>query len=172
VGSVVLANWATSQFGFIPVGFGQMATAGTLAAGVALAARDAIQDSVGKVWMLLFLTAAAVLSYLVADPRIATASLVAFVVSETLDFIVYTPLRSKSRLGDRRWAVAVVASDVVGIVADTIVFIGVAFGMATVWQAMPGQFIGKAWATVAYLILIKAVAVVVLRQSDRQPEGA
>lgn len=172
VASVVIANWATSTFGFVPVGFGQAATAGTLAAGVALAARDAIQDALGKGWMLGFLAVAAALSYVVADPHIATASLFAFTVAELLDFAVYTPIRTNSVLGDRRWAAAVIASDLVGIVADTVIFIGIAFGMSTVWPAMPGQFIGKAWATVAYLVLAKVVAVAVLRQPNRQPEGA
>lgn len=172
IGSVVVANWATSTFGFVPVGFGQAATAGTLAAGIALAARDAIQDALGKWWMLAFLAVAGVLSFLVADPHIAVASLAAFTVSELLDFAVYTPIRNKSRLGDKRWAAAVICSDIVGIIADTIVFIGIAFGMSTVWQAMPGQFIGKAWATVAYLVVLKVVSVALLREPDRQPEGA
>ncbi|ATN87198.1 hypothetical protein I5J47_gp53 [Mycobacterium phage Arib1] len=86
VGTVLVANWATSTFGFVPVGFGQAATAGTFAAGFALAARDVVQDQLGKRWMLALLAAAALLSYLVADPHIATASAVAFLVSELLDF--------------------------------------------------------------------------------------
>ncbi|AKY02579.1 hypothetical protein SEA_BRUSACORAM_53 [Mycobacterium phage Brusacoram] len=47
VGTVLVANWATSTFGFVPVGFGQTATAGTFAAGFALAARDVVQDQLG-----------------------------------------------------------------------------------------------------------------------------
>ncbi|WDW19680.1 hypothetical protein [Mycobacterium phage LOCV1] len=69
VGTVLVANWATSTFGFVPVGFGQAATAGTFAAGFALAARDVVQDQLGKRWMLALLAAAALLSYLVADPH-------------------------------------------------------------------------------------------------------
>lgn len=168
VGSVLVANWSTTTFGFVPVGFGQAATAGTFAAGFALAARDAIQDTLGKRWMLALLALASVLSYVVADPHIATASAVAFLVSELLDFAVYTPLRRKSRLGDKRWAAAVVTSDAAGAVADTAVFVGIAFGWAAVLPAMAGQLIGKAYATFVYLVIGKAVASALLRQSDQQ----
>lgn len=154
ISSVVAANWATSRFGFVPVGFGQLATAGTYAAGIALAARDAIQDAIGRQWMLTCLTAAAALSYVLADARIALASAVAFAVSELLDFAVYSPIRQRGHLGDRRWAVAVIASGVVGAVADTVIFIG---------------FIGKTWATLSYVAIGKALAGAVLRQPHQQP---
>ncbi|ASZ75313.1 hypothetical protein PBI_MANGETHE_53 [Mycobacterium phage Mangethe] len=154
VGTVLVANWATSTFGFVPVGFGQAATAGTFAAGFALAARDVVQDQLGKRWMLALLAAAALLSYLVADPHIATASAVAFLVSELLDFAVYSPLRARARrFGDWRWTSAVLASGAVGAIADTVVFVGIAFGVATVSVAMLGQLIGKAYATAAYAVI-------------------
>lgn len=170
--SVVAANWATSRFGFVPVGFGQAASAGTFAAGFALAARDAIQDAIGKRWMLGALTIAAALSYLVADPHIATASAVAFAVSELLDFAVYTPIRNRSRLGDSRWAAAVLASGVIGAIADTAIFIGIAFGAAAILPALAGQLIGKGWAILAYLVVGKAVAGAVFREPDRQSASA
>ena len=53
----------------------------------------------------------------------------------------------------RRWAVAVVGSNIVGAVADTLIFLGVAFGPAAIMPALLGQLVGKLWATVAYLIL-------------------
>jgi len=169
--TVVVANWATSHFGFIPVGFGQMATAGTFAAGFALVARDALQDAVGKRWMLVTLLLAAGLSYLVSDPHIATASAVAFLVSELLDFAVYTPIRHHSRLGDSRWAAAVIASGVVGAVVDTIVFIGIAFGAAAVLPAMAGQLIGKTYAAIVYLLIGRAVAVCCTSQIRPETDG-
>lgn len=157
VASVVIANWVTTRYGFVPVGFGQVATAGTFAAGFALAARDAIQDALGKRWMLGVLALAAGLSYAVSSPAIATASMVAFAVSELLDFAVYTPIRNRSRLGDKRWATAVALSSAVGIAADTAVFLGLAFGAAAILPALLGQFIGKAWATGLYLAIGAAV---------------
>ena len=63
VSSVVVANWLTSTFHFVPVGFGQSATAGTFAAGFALASRDVVQDILGKKWMLTALLAAGLVSF-------------------------------------------------------------------------------------------------------------
>ena len=46
-GSMLAANYVTTDYGFVPVGFGLSATAGTFFAGFALAARDAINDAWG-----------------------------------------------------------------------------------------------------------------------------
>lgn len=154
---IVIANYLTSTYGFVPVGFGYMSTAGTFAAGAAFAARDALQDLAGKRATLIVIALGAGLSYLVADPFIATASAVAFLLSEVVDLAVYTPLRAKSRLGGRRWAAAVVASNVVGAAVDTVVFLAMAFGWSSVRPAYAGQMVGKAWATVIYLVLGKGV---------------
>lgn len=156
--SVVLSNWLTTRYGFIPVGFGQEATAGTLAAGAALALRDAVQDALGKAGMLIAVVVATALSYFVAAPSIAFASATAFLLAELLNFLIYTPLRNRSRLGDRRWAVAVTSSSVAGAVVDTAVFLGIAFGAAAILPALLGQLIGKTWATIAYLVLGRVVA--------------
>lgn len=168
VASIVLANYLTTRYGFIPVGFGFTATAGTLAAGFALALRDATQDALGRRAVALVIVAGAALSFLVADPFIALASAAAFLLSELADFAVYTPLRAWSRLGGRRWAGAVIASNLVGAVVDTAVFLGIAFGAAAILPAMPGQLVGKSWATLAYL----AVGWVVSRAVLRQPLNA
>lgn len=156
--SIVVANWVTTRYGFIPVGFGYQATAGTFAAGFALALRDGTQDLLGKRVMFAVIAAGAAVSYLIADPFIAAASVAAFVVAELVDFAVYTPLRNKSRLGDRRWAVAVGASSIAGALADTAIFLGIAFGWAAVTPAIAGQMLGKIWATVLYLAVGKMTA--------------
>ena len=108
-----------------------------------------------------------VISYLIADPRIALASVVAFAAAEILDFVVYTPIRARSRLGDRRWAGAVTASSIVGALADTILFLAIAFGWAAVLPALAGQMLGKLWATLAYLIVGKVGSRALLRESVR-----
>lgn len=155
--SIIVANWLTTVYGFVPVGFGLAATAGTFAAGFALALRDATQDSLGKWPVVATVLLGAGISYLIADPFIATASAVAFLLSELADFAVYTPLRRKS------WAGAVVASNAVGAVLDTVVFIGIAFGAAMILPSLLGQLVGKAWATGLYLV-IGGVARAVLRE--------
>lgn len=165
-GSVIGANYATSHFGFVPVGFGQAATAGTFAAGLMLALRDGIQDTLGRRAVLIVTLLGALLSAAVADVSVAFASGVAFLIAELLNFAVYTPLRERSRLGDRRWAVAVASSNATGAIADTVIFVGIAFGWAAVLPAMAGQLIGKMWATLTYLI-IGGISGAVLRKPLR-----
>jgi uncharacterized PurR-regulated membrane protein YhhQ (DUF165 family) len=161
---IVVANYVTSTYGFIPVGFGYTATAGTLIAGAAFALRDLLQDVAGKTATMAVIAAGAAVSYLVADPLIATASAAAFLLSEAVDLAVYTPLRKRSRAGDRRWASAVIASNLAGAAVDTVVFLALAFGWAAVLPAFAGQMVGKAWATVMYLLLGWGLGRAVLRQ--------
>lgn len=170
--AVIVANWATSNYGFVSVGFGFTATAGTFFAGFALALRDATQDLLGRRWMLAVIAVGAAISYLIADPFIALASVVAFAVAELINFAVYTPLRNRSQFGDRRWAAAVTTSSLAGAVADTVIFLAIAFGWAAVLPALAGQLVGKAWATVLYLLIGKAVASGPLLRQSQQPEGA
>jgi uncharacterized PurR-regulated membrane protein YhhQ (DUF165 family) len=166
VGTVILANYLTTTFGFVPVGFGLVATAGTFIAGAALALRDVVQDALGRAAVAGAILAGAILSFVVADPLIALASAAAFLVSELADFAVYTPLRARQRFGGRRWALAVTASGVVGAVVDTVVFLGIAFGAASILPGLAGQLVGKSWATLAFLALGWVIARAVLRQPE------
>lgn len=156
--SLLLANWVTTDYGFISVGFGLEATAGTFFAGFALASRDLIQDAWGRWAVVIVIALGTVISFAIAAPAIAVASALAFAVAELLDFAVYTPIRERAKLGDRRWVTAVVASNAVGAFADTAVFLGVAFGTAAILPALPGQLVGKMYATVAYLLAGWALA--------------
>lgn len=158
ISTILLANWLTSAFGFVGVGFGLAATAGTYAAGFALALRDLTHDTLGRTATIGIIVAGAVLSFTVAGPFIAVASGVAFLLSELADLAVYSPLRR------RNWAGAVVASNLVGAAIDTIVFIGIAFGVAAISGALAGQLVGKAWATLAYIGIGVAIRAV-LRES-------
>ena len=157
IAAIIIANWATTKLGFVSVGFGLTATAGTYAAGIALALRDATQDLLGRRAMFLILAVGIAVSYALSDPMIAVASAVAFGVSELLDFAVYTPLRRKSEVGDLRWAAAVGISGIVGAIADTAIFLGIAFGAAAILPALAGQLVGKTMANAAYIIFGKAV---------------
>ena len=62
----------------------------------------------------------------------------AFLVSELADFAVYTPLRAKG------WTRAVVASNLVGLTLDSVLFLSLAFGSL---DYLAGQLVGKAWMT-------------------------
>lgn len=157
IGCIVLANWLTTEFGLVPVGFGLMVTAGTYAAGAALLARDVVQDTSGR-WVALGCVAAgAALSFVLADPFIALASAVAFLVAETADLLIYTPLRRKG------WARAVLASNTAGALLDTLLFLSIA-GFPITAELVAGQMVGKVlWAT-----LLPVLAVVTLRSIQRE----
>lgn len=143
---ILAANYVTTRFGMVPVGFGLVATAGTYFAGLTFILRDALQDSFGKIWTLAVIIAGALLSFLVADPFIALASAVAFGLSELADFAVYTPLRKRGYIR------AVIASNVVGSLIDTIVFLTIA-GFP-VFLALPGQMSGKLIVTGAFAFFV------------------
>jgi queuosine precursor transporter len=145
-GGVVAANWLTSAYGLVPVGFGMTATAGTVAAGYTLGARDWVHEVAGRRAVLACIAAGAVLSAVLAGPTLAVASAAAFAVSELADLLVYQPLRR------RGFVRAVLASNAVGAPLDTIVFLTLA--SFPVWSALPGQLWVKAWAT---LIPVAAV---------------
>lgn len=154
---ILLANWVTTEFEFVPVGFGLQATAGTYFAGFTLASRDLIQDAVGRKWVIVAILLGTLLSFAVSAPAIAYASAVAFLLSEMADFIIYTPLRERALFGGKKWAWAVFLSNLVGAVVDTVVFIGIAFGFSAVMPNLLGQMVGKTWATVVYLLIGRLV---------------
>lgn len=172
LGALIAANVVTTDYGFIPVGLGFEATAGTFFAGIMLAARDIVQDTIGRWCVVLLILLGTTASFLVSAPEIAIASAAAFGLAELLDFAVYTPIRARAKFGDRRWAVAVLASNVVGAFTDTVVFLGIAFGTAAILPALGGQMVGKTWATLAYLILGALLAVVWRKMTRPSPEVA
>lgn len=106
----------------IPVGFGLMAPSGVLLIGAALVLRDMVQNTFGTAMAIAAIAVGALLSFLTADPFLALASTLAFVVAEALDMAVYTPLRR------RNMALAVLASGAAGAVADSLLFGRLAFG--------------------------------------------
>lgn len=149
LGCILAANYVTTEYGMVPVGFGLVATAGTYFAGLSFVLRDAVQDTVGRRVAMAAIVVGAGLSYFVADPFIALASGVAFLASEAADLAVYTPLR------ERGYIRAAVASNVVGAFVDTLLFLWIAkFPIA---DAFAGQMVGKILVTV--LIVFGVIAI-------------
>lgn len=156
---VVAANWLTVHYGLVPVAPGLLATAGTYAAGLAFVCRDAVQDAGGRWAALGALALGGVLSWFVATPQLAIASAAAFGLSELADMAIYTPLRK------RGYVRAAVASNLVGSVVDTVVFLWLAgFGLAPLVVA--GQLVGKAWMTLLVVGLV-VIARALLRNRVR-----
>lgn len=141
----VMANLAIARYGLVPVGFGLLAPAGVYFAGVALGLRDLVQHVLGKRWAVGAILVGAVVSYLFT-PQFAIASGLAFLGSELLDFMVYTPLRERNRP-----YLAVALSNTVGLLVDTVVFLTIAFrSLDFFW----GQVVGKTEMTILALVLL------------------
>ena len=147
--TIPAANWMIGNVGtmcvtdgpcLIPVAPGLMAPSGVLMIGLALVLRDAIQQLLGMRWAISAIVAGVGLSAAVAPPVLVLASTAAFLIAEGLDLAVYTPLRR------RNIPVAVLASGAVGALADSAVFLLIAFGSL---DYMAGQFVGKMLMTFA-----------------------
>jgi len=149
------ANWLIGNVGttcvpngpcLIPVAPGLMAPSGVLLVGAALVLRDVVQRLLGAAWALGAIAAGSLLSLALAPPALVLASASAFLLGELADFAVYTPLQR------RRLLLAVVASSAVGLVVDSLVFLLLAFGSL---DYLAGQVVGKAWALLLALPLVR-----------------
>jgi uncharacterized PurR-regulated membrane protein YhhQ (DUF165 family) len=127
----------------IPVFPGIMAPSGVLMIGAALLLRDLVQRRYGAAWALVCVGVGAGLSFVIAPPALALASGVAFLFSELVDFTAYTPLARK------RFYTALIVSCAAGAVADSALFLWLAFGSL---DHMLGQVIGKVYAVVTYAV--------------------
>jgi uncharacterized PurR-regulated membrane protein YhhQ (DUF165 family) len=161
--TIPAANWLIGNAGttcvpngpcLIPVAPGLMAPSGVTMIGIALVLRDLVQRRLGLGIAVAAILVGAVLSALVAPPALVVASAAAFLLSELADFAVYTPLAR------RRLVAAVVASSLVGLVVDSIVFLWLAFGSL---DFLAGQVVGKAW-----MVLLSIPFVAWLRRRDEK----
>lgn len=158
VASIVLANWLSNRYGLITAGFGLLVSAGTYSAAVALCLRDWLHELAGPPAVLVAIVIGAGVSYGVSSAAIATASAVAFTCSELADMAIYTPLRERQRSG------AVAASNAVGAVIDTLLFLWIA-GFPLTGQSIGGQLLVKAvWVTGGFLVLDYTTRTVIRRR--------
>jgi len=161
--TIPAANWLIGHAGtvcqpagpcLIPVAPGLMAPSGVIMAGAALGLRDLVQRRLGALASSLAILAGAVLSAALAPPALVVASAAAFLFSEFADLAVYTPLVRRGLV------LAVVASSVVGLVVDSVVFLWLAFGSL---DFLLGQIVGKAW-----MVLLSIPFVAWLRRRDER----
>jgi queuosine precursor transporter len=146
IGVIVAANYAVEHWGVVEVGFGYQAPVAAFFAGAALTLRDLGQRGAGREPILFAIVIGAALSYLIA-PAFAVASGVAFLCSELADFAVYTPLER------RQWYAALLASNIVGLVLDSIIFLWIAFGN---FDYLRGQLLAKGAVTAVAVAFIAA----------------
>jgi queuosine precursor transporter len=161
--TIPAANWMVGNVGttcprngpcLIPVAPGLMAPSGVLMIGVALVLRDLVQRRLGVGVASAAVIAGSLLSAALAPPALVIASAAAFLISEFADLAIYTPLAR------RRLVTAVVASGLVGVVLDSVVFLSLAFGSL---DFLTGQIVGKALMVVASMPFIA-----LLRRRDQR----
>ena len=112
--TVVLLNLGFSYVPLIPTDFGLLSPM-ALVAGAVFVVRDFAQRSSGH-YVLFAMGLAAVISYLLADPFVALASLAAFATAELADWGLYT--LTKTPFHQR-----VLWSSVLSTPIDTVVFL-------------------------------------------------
>ena len=161
--TIPAANWLIQNVGtvctrdgpcLIPVAPHLMAPSGVLMVGAALVLRDLVQRRLGFGVAVAAILIGAGISGLIAPLSLVTASAVAYLLSEFADLAVYTPLH------ERRFIAAVIASSVVGLVVDSIVFLWLAFGSL---EFLLGQVVGKGW-----MVLLSLPLIMLLRRRDEQ----
>jgi len=161
--TIPAANWMIGHVGttcvpqgpcVLPVAPGLEAPSGVLMIGFALVLRDLAQRRLGVGASVAAILAGAAISALLAPPSLVVASAVAFLLSEFADLAVYTPLAR------RRLVAAVVASSLIGLVVDSVVFLFLAFGSL---EFLAGQVVGKAW-----MVLLSIPVVSWLRRRDER----
>jgi queuosine precursor transporter len=159
--TIPAANWLIGHAGavcvpdgpcLIPVAPGVMAPSGVLMIGLALVLRDLVQRRLGLGWAWVAILAGTAISATLAPPALVLASAAAFLVSETVDLAVYTPLQK------RNLVLAVLASGIAGLVVDSVAFLFIAFGDLSF---LPGQVLGKLW-----MVLLALPLVAWLRRAD------
>lgn len=152
VASIVAATWAVEAFGVVPIGLGYSAPAAVYVVGLTLVLRDLLQRAAGKKITIALIVVGALLSALIS-PVLALASATAFLVSELVDLLLYSALAGR---GVNLYG-AIVGSNIVGALVDSVIFLTIAFGSL---QFLPGQWLGKLLAT--------AVAVAILASLHRR----
>jgi len=161
IACIPVANWMIGHVGTVcaspqgpcllpvapwgPDGQPLMAPSGVLMIGLALVLRDMVQRRLGRAVGLAAIVAGAALSGAIAPPQLVFASTAAYFFSELVDFAVYTPLQSRGLV------LAVLASSVVGLIADSILFLWLAFGSL---DFLAGQIVGKLWMVILSLPFI------------------
>lgn len=145
--TIPLANWTLARFGFWDVPWLGPVASGVIWVGVAFVLRDLAQTRLGKWWTLPAIAVGVLLSYWLATPAIATASGVAFGLSELMDWAIFTPLAARGR-----FTLGVLISGMAGAFVDSAAFLYVAFGSFEGW-----------WQLAVVKIAVLAVATPVAR---------
>ena len=137
---IILANIFAALWR-VPLPFGLMVPAGVFFFAPIFTLRDRIQIDQGVKWVYGLIAVSAVVSWIAAWAmgmpllaKVAVASVAAFLVSETLDTVVFTVLR-------KSFTQRALFSNLFSAFVDSLLFIGIAFGVN--WRLILGQWIVK-----------------------------
>lgn len=114
---IVAVNYGFSIVPMVPTPWGEMFPPMSLAVGLVFVARDFAQREVGH-GVLMAMAVAGALSWIMADPFVAVASVTAFAISETADWAIYTWTK-------KPFAQRVLISSAVSTPVDSAVFLAV-----------------------------------------------
>lgn len=114
IGMVVLINWLFLVVPMVPM-FGTVIPPVMLVVGFVFVFRDFAQREIGH-WVILAMLVAGALSYWTSAPYVAFASVTAFLISETVDWAVYSFTRRS--LSER-----ILYSSALAVPIDTLVFL-------------------------------------------------
>jgi len=141
LGSIILANILVLHYGLINH-WGLTFPAGAYAIGLTFTARDLVQRRYGKWKCWVWMGIASIITALFA-PKIALASVSAFLISEGVDWLVYTLMPGS-------FTKRIITSNILGIPMDSIIFVAILFGWN--WSAIWGQTIIKLLSSFVILI--------------------
>lgn len=154
IATIPLANWTLDRYGFIDLPWLGPVASGVVWVGLAFVLRDIAQLLLGRVVIIFAIAIGALLSWWLASSELATASAVAFGLSELLDYAIYTPL------ADRRFTTAVIVSSMAGACLDSILFLWIAFDSTDGWWQL---------AVVKTVIVLLATPAATASRSALQP---
>lgn len=112
--AILLVNIGFSYVPMIETPIGMLSPIAIMVGGI-FVLRDYVQKAVGH-YVLVGMAIGAVLSYLLADPFVAIASVLAFVTSELADYALYT--LTKKPFHQRVWVSSLISTPI-----DTFVFL-------------------------------------------------
>lgn len=153
---VILADVLAARW-IVPIGFGLIVPAGVFMVAPIFTLRDDIHKKYGAKTILILIFVASIISYIISVlssnqllGKITIASVVAFLVSEYADTIIFHITRKQM------WMQRVIKSNLVSALLDSLIFIWIAFGF--VLPLILGQYIVK--------MIISVVVGLILRKRN------
>ena len=132
--SILIGNILVIKLGIVHWYYLQF-PAGTIFVGLTFSFRDLAQQYWGDYKIWTFMLMATTITFLL-NKQVATASVMSFILSETVDWSVFTKFKNKTIL----WRIIV--SNTISTPIDSTLFIVTAFG-SFIWPAIFGQAIIK-----------------------------